>query len=103
MVAERQSDNRVGSGTMFASLVVGTEDRTMGGNPQDIKAVWKEKWMQAKTSLEFAIVRFSEIQRVANVPQNDYQRSLKTLTAAVNDYTRVSQIYTLLIGPLPDG
>jgi hypothetical protein len=75
----------------------------MGGNHQDVKAVWKEKWMQAKTNLEFAIVHFSEIERAASVPQNDYQRSIKALTVAVSEYTRVSQIYTLLIGPLPDG
>jgi hypothetical protein len=70
----------------------------MIGNHRELEAVWKEKWMQAKTNLEFAIVHFTEIERVANIPREDYQRSLQALTLAVNEYTRVSQIYTGLIG-----
>lgn len=69
----------------------------MGGNRQELEAVWKEKWMQAKTKLELAIVHLTEIERTS-VPQDDYQRSLHALTVAVNEYTRVSQIYTILIG-----
>lgn len=76
----------------------------MGGNHQELHAVWREKWMQAKTNLEFARIHFSEIERVANVPEEDYQRSLQALTVAVNEYTRVLQIYTDLTvhGKIPD-
>jgi hypothetical protein len=49
----------------------------VGGDHQELVAVWKEKWMQAKTNLELAIVHFSEIERVANFPQEHYQRCLK--------------------------
>jgi hypothetical protein len=69
----------------------------MGG--QDLEAIWKEKWMQAKTNLELAIVHFTEVERV---PQKDYQRWLQTLAVSVNEYSRVLRIYTdLAHGKIP--
>jgi hypothetical protein len=77
----------------------------VGGDHQELMAVWKEKWMQAKTNLELAIVHFSEIERMANFPQEHYQRCLEALAKAVNEYTSVFQIYTglTLHGKIPDG
>lgn len=75
------------------------------GNHQELEAVWKQKWMQAKTNLELAIVHFSEIERVANFSQEHYQRCLETVAKAVTEYTSVLQIYTglTLHGKIPDG
>ena len=77
----------------------------MDSNHRELEAVWREKWMQAKLNLELARLHFHQIQRVANIPEEDYQRSLQALTVAVNEHSRVLQIYTdlTLHGKIPQG
>ena len=76
----------------------------MGNNHQELEAVWREKWQKAKLNLELATIHFHEVDKVTNIPAQDYQRSLQALAVALNEYSRVLQIYTDLTmhGKIPE-
>ena len=76
----------------------------MGSNHQELEAVWREKWHKAKRNLELARIHYYEVEKVASVPEEDYQRSLQALAVAVTEYARVLRIYTDLRvhGKAPD-
>ena len=69
----------------------------MGTNQDELEKQWRQRWREAKLSLELARIHLKEIQQQSatrDIPDQDYHRSLHALTIALLEYSRVRRIYT---------